>query len=151
MTSRQSMRQAVASNPDPSIRRRTASHWGSYTAEVRDGRLVGVTPFAKDANPSPMIEAMPEIVYHKTRIARPMVRSGWLKDGKNSDRSRRGAEPFVAVSWDEALDLVAGELRRIRHEHGNAAILGGSYGWSSAGRMHHARTLLHRFLHGFGG
>ena len=28
--------------------------------------------------------------------------------------------------------------------------IGGSYGWSSAGRYHHARTQLHRFL-GLGG
>ncbi|MDQ4060777.1 MAG: molybdopterin-dependent oxidoreductase, partial [Pseudomonadota bacterium] len=33
----------------------------------------------------------------------------------------------------------------------NAAIFAGSYGWSSAGRFHHARTQLHRFLNGFGG
>ena len=30
--------------------------------------------------------------------------------------------------------------------HGNEAIYGGSYGWASAGRFHHAQSQLHRFL-----
>ncbi len=34
---------------------------------------------------------------------------------------------------------------------GNEAIYGGSYGWASAGRFHHAQSQLHRFLKGFGG
>ena len=34
---------------------------------------------------------------------------------------------------------------RARH-FGNTSILGGSYGWSSAGRVHHARSLVRRFL-----
>lgn len=36
-------------------------------------------------------------------------------------------------------------------QHGNQAIYGGSYGWASAGRFHHAPTQLHRFLHLLGG
>ncbi len=50
------------------------------------------------------------------------------------------------MSWDEALDLVAGELKRVRETFGAEAIFGGSYGWSSAGRLHHARSLVRRFL-----
>ena len=55
------------------------------------------------------------------------------------------------MEWDEALDLVAAELRRVRTEHGNEAIFGGSYGWASAGRFHHAQSQLHRFLNCIGG
>ena len=29
------------------------SHWGTFTAEVEDGRLTGVQPFSKDTDPSP--------------------------------------------------------------------------------------------------
>ena len=61
-------------------------------------------------------------------------------------RGSRGREPFVPVSWDKALDLVAGEIERVRRQHGNAAIMGGSQGWSSAGLFHEARVQLHRFL-----
>ena len=31
-----------------------SSHWGAFTAEVRDGRLVGVQPFEHDGQPSPI-------------------------------------------------------------------------------------------------
>src|SRR5581483_2204280 len=64
---------------------------------------------------------------------------------------RRGHDPFVEVSWDEALDLLAAELVRVREASGNEAIFGGSYGWASAGRFHHAQSQLKRFLGLFGG
>jgi biotin/methionine sulfoxide reductase len=57
----------------------------------------------------------------------------------------------VEVDWSKALDLAAAELQRVRTEHGNTAIFGGSYGWASAGRFHHAKTQLERFLNLAGG
>jgi biotin/methionine sulfoxide reductase len=76
------------------------------------------------------------------------VRRGWLE---HRDRTARGNDEFVELSWPAAIELVAGELRRVAAEHGNAAIFGGSYGWSSAGRFHHAKTQLARFLNCIGG
>lgn len=131
--------------------RRHSSHWGAFTAEIDEGRIVGVQPFEKDPDPSPLIESMPDAVYDESRVARPMIRKGWLDHGPGGNRERRGAEPFVAVPWDEALDIVAAEIDRVRHEHGNSAIFGGSYGWSSAGRFHHAKTQLQRYLNTVGG
>ncbi|MBN8965880.1 MAG: molybdopterin-dependent oxidoreductase, partial [Rhizobiales bacterium] len=129
---------------------RNHSHWGAFLAEVDGGRIVGVRPFERDPDPSRLIEAIPEAVYSEARIAVPMVREGWLKNGPGHGEGR-GREPFVPVSWDEALDLVAGEVGRVRREHGNAAIMGGSQGWSSAGIFHVARGQLHRFLAASGG
>lgn len=129
----------------------TASHWGAIRANVQDGRLISVEPFDKDRNPSPIIGSMAGAVYDQTRILQPMVRAGYLAKGIASDRSRRGAEPFVPVSWDRALHLVETELQRVKSEFGNEAIYGGSYGWGSAGRLHNACSLLHRFLNLHGG
>ncbi len=131
--------------------RRHSSHWGAFTAEIEDGRFTGVRAFEKDPDPSPLIQSMPEAVYDDSRVRTPMIRKGWLENGPGGNREKRGAEPFVAVPWDEALDLVADEVQRVRTEHGNGAIFGGSYGWSSAGRFHHAKTQLHRFLNTVGG
>jgi biotin/methionine sulfoxide reductase len=128
---------------------RHSAHWGAFSAETRDGRVVGVTPFASDPHPAPILQAMPEALYHRCRVAEPMVRAGWL-DG-SGNRAGRGKEPFVAVSWEKALSLVSDELARVKAAHGNAAIFGGSYGWSSAGRFHHAKTQLQRFLNCHGG
>ena len=55
------------------------------------------------------------------------------------------------MPWDEALDRVAVELKRVKDVHSNRAIFGGSYGWSSAGRFHHAQSQVHRFLNALGG
>ena len=126
------------------------SHWGAFSAVVEDGRVVGAEPFALDPDPSPLIDAIPDAVYSPTRIASPMVRQGWL-DGGRASGAGRGREAFVAVGWERALDLVAGELSRVRHEHGPAAIMGGSQGWSSAGHFHEARGQLRRFLAAVGG
>ena len=78
--------------------------------KVRDGRAVGVEPFEKDEHPSPLAESLVQAVYDRSRIDRPHVRKGFLEHGAASDRSRRGAEPFVPVDWDTALSLVASEL-----------------------------------------
>ncbi len=130
---------------------RHSSHWGAFSADVQDGRVVGVTPFAADPYPAPILQAVPDALYHDCRVAEPMVRAGWLESGIGSDRAGRGKEPFVAVSWETALTLVADELVRVKSTHGNDAIFGGSYGWSSAGRFHHAKTQLQRFLNCHGG
>jgi biotin/methionine sulfoxide reductase len=80
-----------------------------------------------------------------------MIRKGWLEKGPRVGDNARGAEPFVSVPWDEALDIVAGELRRVKEKHGNEGIFAGSYGWASAGRFHHAQSQLRRFFNMWGG
>jgi len=126
------------------------SHWGAFQAEVRDGRVVGVKPFERDPDPSPLIEAIPQAVHSPNRVAAPMVREGFLARGLAS-REGRGRQRFVPVSWERALDLVATELARVKREHGHAAIMGGSAGWGSAGIFHDARTQTRRFFAAFGG
>lgn len=124
------------------------SHFGSFEAVIENGRLAAVRPFARDPFPGTLLQSIPDAVHSAARVDRPHIREGWLRGGRRG--SARGGDRFVPVSWDEAIRLVAEETRRIRAEHGHASILGGSYGWSSAGRYHHARTQLHRFL-GLGG
>ena len=65
-------------------------------------------------------------------------------------REGRGRDPFIEVSWERALSLISDELQRVRKEHGHPSVYGGSYGWASAGRLHHAPSLVKRFL-GLGG
>ena len=127
-----------------------ASHWGAFTAETKDGRLVGVRPFDKDPSPAPFIRALPDAVHAECRVATPAVRKSWLEDGPGANTAARGAEPFVRVSWERALDLVAAELQRVRKTYGNEAIYGSS-GWGSAGVFHNARSQLTRFLNLHGG
>lgn len=127
------------------------SHWGAYTILVEDERIVGVEPFAHDPAPSPIIHSVSEWANPERRVLRPMVRSGWLDKREKSDRTKRGQEKFVAVSWDEATTLVADEIRRVAGTFGNESIFAGSYGWTNSGRLHHASSLLKRMLNLVGG
>lgn len=128
----------------------TVMHWGTWQVESREGEIVAVKPVPWDKNPSRIGQSLPDAVTSQTRIRRPAVRAGYLQHGPAS-REGRGKEPFVEVSWEVALDLLARELRSVKARCGNEAIYGGSYGWASAGRFHHAQSQLHRFLKGFGG
>lgn len=128
----------------------TVMHWGTWQVQARDGNIEAVTPVPWDKNPSPIGQSLPDAVTSKTRIRRPAVRAGYLQNGPAS-REGRGKEPFVEVSWEVALDLLARELNSVKARCGNEAIFGGSYGWASAGRFHHAQSQLHRFLKCFGG
>ncbi|HEY9265092.1 MAG TPA: molybdopterin-dependent oxidoreductase, partial [Mycobacterium sp.] len=130
--------------------RTSLTHWGAFTATVDAGDITSVTALDGDADPSPVLGNLPGSVRHISRITSPAVRRGWLDDGPGPT-PRRGADEFVAVSLDELTELVAGELRRVIDMHGNEAIYGGSYGWASAGRFHHAQSQIHRFLNCLGG
>jgi biotin/methionine sulfoxide reductase len=120
------------------------SHWGVFSARLNEGGLE-VRPYAGDPDPSGIIGNFPAALRHQVRIAQPAIRRGWLEHGAGPD-DRRGRDEFVSVSWEQALDLLAGELTRIRDTRGPGAVFGGSYGWSSAGRFHHAQSQVHRFL-----
>ena len=129
----------------------TLCHWGAYDAEVVDGEVAAMRPIADDPDPSPLGRSVPGALDDAVRIREPAVRKGWLDRGPGADNAGRGRQPFVAVGWDEALDLAARELARVRETHGDAAIYAGSYGWASAGRFHHAQSQLHRFMNCLGG
>jgi biotin/methionine sulfoxide reductase len=130
----------------------TASHWGVYTVETdprtHDVLTTNGVPF--DPHPSPIQMSLPEVVHDALRIDQPYVREGYLRS-RGASRAERGAEAFVPIGWDDALDLVCQTLLETRERHGNASIYGGSYGWASAGRLHHAPSVLKRFLGLFGG
>ncbi|MCU1641698.1 MAG: molybdopterin oxidoreductase [Nocardia sp.] len=125
------------------------THWGTFES-VSDGeKLTAVRPWHGDPEPMPLIDNVASAQHHRTRIAQPHVRKGWLDHGPGAPG--RGDDPFVPVSWETALELLSGELRRVYDQHGPEAVYGGSYGWASAGRFHHAQSQVHRFLNGLGG
>jgi biotin/methionine sulfoxide reductase len=128
----------------------TATHWGTYRISTESGKLVAVEGWEGDPAPSAIGQSL-SAVEGPLRITRPAIRRGWLENGPDGTGAGRGVDPFVEVSWDEALGLVTAELDRVRREYGNEAIYGGSYGWGSAGRFHHAQSQLHRFLNLIGG
>ena len=130
--------------------RYTTAHWGIYEAvEGRDGMRLRAMAEDPDASPIGLHQLSPEV--QRTRVLRPAVRQSWITHGPGARPDLRGREPFVEVDWDTATSLIADELERVRTVHGNRAIFGGSYGWASAGRFHHAQGQLKRFLNCIGG
>lgn len=131
------------------MRRRHLTHFGVLEAEFDGTSLSSVTGWHGDPDPRRVIHNVASSQHHPARIRRPAIRRGWFERGPGG--SGRGDEPFVEVSWNEALDLLSAELRRVYATHGSSGVYGGSYGWSSAGRFHHGQSQLHRFLNCLGG
>lgn len=127
----------------------TLTQWGAFRVTAEGSRIIGVEPLPHDPDPSPIGRSLDAVT--RSRVRRPSIRRSWLDGGPGTATHLRGKEPFVEVGWDTALDLVSVELDRVRTTHGNEAIYGGSYGWSSAGRFHHAQSQIHRFLATIGG
>ncbi|MFK7856372.1 MAG: molybdopterin guanine dinucleotide-containing S/N-oxide reductase [Granulosicoccus sp.] len=128
----------------------TSTHYGTYEVETSNGQVKALHDFSQDPSPSDIGKGIIGVLDGPTRIDGPMVRAGWLDDGPGASKGR-GSEPFVKVSWQQAEQLVADELNRVKEMFGNQAIYAGSYGWASAGRFHHAQSQIHRFMNCIGG
>lgn len=55
------------------------------------------------------------------RLKYPMKRKHWEPGGGNKEL--RGRDEWVRISWDEALDIVASEIKRIKEKYGNESIM----------------------------
>lgn len=124
----------------------TGSHWGALKATVKDGRWTAVEGWEKDPRPSPMLEGVRDSVYSPTRIKYPMVRRAFLEKGPGAEVERRGSDDFVRVSWEQALELVVKELKRVEETYGPTGTYAGSYGWKSPGKLHNCQNLMRRML-----
>jgi len=111
---------------------------------VKNGKIVRITPIefddAEDA-PSwsvtargqtftpprrttiaPHALASKSVVYSKDRLLYPLKRVDFDPNG-NRNCANRGKSGYERISWDEALDIVSTEIKRVRREHGKGAIL----------------------------
>lgn len=118
---------------------------------INGGKIERLDPVEFDKAPSLQLQAIAQQPYNAARIRYPMVRKSYLEKGYKAGGKGRGSEPFVRVTWDKALELVASELKRVREKYGPVSIYGGSYGWMSAGNLGSARNLMQRVLNLNGG
>jgi len=79
-------------------------------------------------------------VYAPDRLLYPLKRTG-----------ERGKGEFKRISWDEALDMVAGELKRIKEAYGPKSVLLHVYSGQSTGTLHGAYLTICQILRNFGG
>jgi anaerobic dimethyl sulfoxide reductase subunit A len=114
-------------------------------AHVRDGRIVRLETDARpDSHADPALRACTRgraylrRQYHPDRLTRPLRRVG-----------RRGEGRFEPISWEEALELLAGEIRRVRETYGNGALFV-PYGTGSYNQTNGSQTA-RRLLNLYGG
>ncbi|WP_227368113.1 trimethylamine-N-oxide reductase TorA [Halomonas sp. M20] len=129
-------RSATASVSVEGTWKMAGSHWGAFKALVKGGRVAEIKPFDVDRYPTDMLNGIKGLIYNPSRIRYPMVRLDWLKNRENGDRTQRGDNRFVRLTWDSALDLFYEELERVQKHYGPWALYAGATGWRQTGQMH---------------
>ena len=117
---------------------------GPVSVYVKDGKIVRVRPIiiaegdlkpwtvidarGKKFSPPRKVTIQPFTLTEKTRvnsddrIKYPMKRIDF--DSKNNrSTGTRGKSGYERISWDEALDIVSGEITRIRNTYGAEAVM----------------------------
>jgi trimethylamine-N-oxide reductase (cytochrome c) len=74
-------------------------------------------------------------IYNPHRLKYPMKRKGFIPGGK-SDVGNRGKGEFVRIGWDEAIEITASEISRIKNTYGPEAVLPLIGGHSMWGFIH---------------
>ena len=128
----------------------TGSHWGAIRAHVQGGTVVDIKPFEEDAHPTDMVNGIRGLIYNPSRIRYPMARAEWLDNRKNADRTTRGDNRFVRLTWDEALDLFYEELVRVHMGHGPSGVYAGATGWRQTGQFHSCINHMNRAVGMYG-
>ncbi len=82
---------------------------------ARDGRVVKIEPnkWEDPYNETVCLKGISEIqhIYAETRLQSPLKRVG-----------ERGSGEFVAISWDEALDTIAQNIKNVQAKYGRNAV-----------------------------
>ena len=143
--------------------------------DSRGGRIVRIRPFhldwkydKREFNPwkieargkvfEPLMKiALPAFnlaykkrVYSPNRIKYPLKRVDWDPNGKRNPQNR-GKSKFKRISWDEATDIIANEIKRIKAKYGPYAILAQADGHGESKIVHAAHGCQYEFLKLVGG
>ena len=75
-------------------------------------------------------------VYNADRIKYPMKRKSWQPGGaENAHGELRGKDEWERISWEEALDYIADELKRVYAEYGQDAVICNGWRWAPGSAM----------------
>ena len=110
---------------------------GECSIDVKDGKAVRIRPFhydekysKKHLNPwkmtrngatlEPLMKALPgtfslaykKRTYSPNRIKYPLIRVDWDPNGERNTQNR-GKSKYRRISWDEATNIVANEIKRM--------------------------------------
>ena len=111
---------------------------GLVGVDVKNGKIVRIRPFHYDEKysaqeigqwkvesggiafksklktlPNPHGLAYKKRIYSPNRIKYPLKRVDWDPDGERNTQNR-GRSKFKRITWDEATDIIASEVKRVR-------------------------------------
>jgi trimethylamine-N-oxide reductase (cytochrome c) len=93
--------------------------------------------------------AWKSMVYSKDRLLYPMKRVDFDPQGERNYHNR-GISGYERISWDEALDIVASEIRRMKIDYGPGAIMHGSGSHHTFGAIGYFTSAKNRFFNTLG-
>lgn len=71
---------------------------------------------------SPLFYSYKKRIYSKNRVPYPLKRVDWDPKGERHPENR-GKSKYVRISWDEAAQIIADELNRMKETYGMSAVL----------------------------
>ncbi|MGI5939247.1 MAG: molybdopterin-dependent oxidoreductase [Thermoleophilia bacterium] len=120
---------------------------GECAVDVKDGKAVRIRPFHYDwkydrehlnswtmrrngetlqplmkSLPSPFSLAYKKRTFSPNRIKYPLKRVDWNPQGERNPQNR-GKSTYQRISWDEATDIIAAEIRRVHEQYGPLGVL----------------------------
>jgi len=151
----------------------TATMGGGIFVHVKNGRVIKTDPLtipegvrqyeieARGKVFKPPRKCLPDMwahgyrrwVYDSSRVRYPLKRVGWEPGGKGR-YDNRGLAEFVRIGWDEALELISQEVKRIKETYGNSAITYKDTFHTTWGTLHGMGTeytIIPRFFNILGG
>ncbi len=155
---------------DGTTRYCTITNGGPLFVYVKDEKIVRTTPIifnnddamsysihahGKTFNPPRQTSLSPHgmnwksMVYAPNRLLTPMKRVDFDPNGERNIINR-GVSGYEPISWDEAFDLVASEIKRMKRDYGQGAIAqsnGSHHTWGNIGYYLSAKM---RFMNAIG-
>ena len=143
---------------------------GPVFAYVKDGKIVRITPIdfsADDAGPwtieahgrkftpprktslAPHGQAWKSLIYSPDRILHPLKRVDFDPNGERNPHNR-GKSGYVRISWGEAFDLVASEIKRVKRDYGGSALAFNHPSHQTWGNVGYWDSALYRFANAVG-
>ena len=143
---------------------------GPVFVDVKEGRILRIIPIEfdrTDAKPwvirargkrfspprkttiSPHTLAWKSMVYSPDRLLYPLKRIDFDPKGDRNCENR-GSSGYERISWDDALDIVSSEIKRVKREHGPGAIMNGSGSHHTWGYLGYWLSVRMRFFNSIG-
>jgi trimethylamine-N-oxide reductase (cytochrome c) len=148
----------------------TNTNGGPMFVYVKDGRILRITPIEFDDSDAPTwsIEARGKrwvpprqttlaphsmcsksTIYSPSRLLYPMKRVDFDPNGERNCQNR-GISGYERISWDEALDIVASEIKRVKRDFGPGAIMGNHGSHHTWGNIGYYLSAAYRFFNAIG-